>query len=285
MGFFDLAFWQSFTASILYAICFFILERSIKSWKGLYLSPRAFLLILSLSWAIVNIIVISFSYSSKFIPKESLWLFSLLSCLPIIMASWHYLSRLWNLGIIYADPSARNGLDYDKSLFICRNKLDFLGVGAYKLTKSKEFINAIDRCNNQITPIRFLLCHPKGDALKIVAEHAGKPSDDYQKRVLKSLQIIADLKKDQHRNIQVRLYKGNNVENLPMYRLMFINDDLCLCSYTVWGEGDGSQLPQLHLRKMPYRRNTDSFYYAMRNYFEWLWKNSSEWDFDLSKIQ
>ena len=64
---------------------------------------------------------------------------------------------------------------------------------------------------------------------------------------------------------------------------MFIDDHMCLASYNVFGEGDGSQLPQLLVGK-PAReqRETSSFYYAFWHYYETLWRQAveSEWDFE-----
>jgi hypothetical protein len=61
---------------------------------------------------------------------------------------------------------------------------------------------------------------------------------------------------------------------------MFIDRQLCLCSYNVFGEGDGSQLPQLHLAKAALSaRDTTTLYYPFDLYFSWLWNLSESWDF------
>jgi hypothetical protein len=59
---------------------------------------------------------------------------------------------------------------------------------------------------------------------------------------------------------------------------MFIDDALCLVSYNVYGQGDGSQFPQLHV--MSRSEVTRSFYYAFQNYYEQLWKSAEEWNFE-----
>ncbi len=47
-----------------------------------------------------------------------------------------------------------------------------------------------------------------------------------------------------------------------------------------FGEGDGSELPQLHItRTVPRGTEGQSIYYAFHNYFEQLWSDAKEWDY------
>jgi len=71
---------------------------------------------------------------------------------------WSQLRQFWDVGLIGADRTIRGGLDYTRSLKMCRNSLSFLGVGARKLTEhAPEFENAMQRCNRPNRPIRLLL--------------------------------------------------------------------------------------------------------------------------------
>jgi len=118
----------------------------------------------------------------------------------------------------------------------------FLGTGAAKLTREDEFENAIRRCRPE-QPIRFLLCKPTYDFLIEAARRFGVDRDEYKTIVTNSLRKIAELK-EKYKNIEVRFYS-----QFQVFRLMFIDDSICLVSYNVMGEGDGSQLPQLHILK------------------------------------
>jgi hypothetical protein len=102
---------------------------------------------------------------------------------------------------------------------------------------------------------------------------------EYKKRVQESLERLASFKLDRGMNIEVRFYPSLANRDLQLFRMMFINDELCLLSYNVIGEGDGSQLPQLHLTNFTHTRNVESFYYPFREYFEKLWVDSLPWDF------
>ena len=62
---------------------------------------------------------------------------------------------------------------------------------------------------------------------------------------------------------------------------MFTDDSVCLLSYNITGEGDGSKLPQLYIVKHPQtQRVGNSLYYPFERYFDSLWEASVPWDFE-----
>jgi len=155
-------------------------------------------------------------------------------------------------------------MNYERALKACNNQLEFLGIGAWKLTKEKEFEQTIRRCNRRNVPIRFLLTKPENPLLVQAAKQYGINSKEYQSRVRESLRKIADFK-NKNINIQVRFYPSQNKRDTPIFRLMFINDSLCLVSYHVFGEGDGSQQPQLHLKKST-KNGIKSHFFMLLNF-------------------
>ena len=58
--------------------------------------------------------------------------------------------------------------------------------------------------------------------------------------VKESLRFIASLRDREQKNITVRFY-----QQFPAFRLMFIDDAICLMSYYIMGKGDGSKLPPI----------------------------------------
>ena len=186
---------------------------------------------------------------------------------------WQQRDAFRTVGIRGADKQINQGIDYKKSLRVCQNVLSFLGIGAAKLTSEAEFEKAIGRCRQERS-IRLLLCKPTHDSLVEAARRFGRTDEAYQKKVKDSLRKIATLK-ERYPNIEVRFYS-----DFQIFRLMFIDDSLCLVSYNVMGEGDGSQLPQLHVFKPSQtERVENSFYYPLEIYFEQLWKSSETWNF------
>ncbi len=206
----------------------------------------------------------------------NIWWFILpafLTSIAVAIYWWRALGQFWHVGLRGADRSILTGVDYNSALRLCRNYIDFLGVGASKLTHEPEFVSAVLRCRQDV-PIRFLLLSPSDDSLKAAAKRAGKAEGEYRDLVLSSLRILADLKARRNINLEVRFYKEE-----PILRLMFIDRSICLLSYNNFGEGDGSQLPQLHVAKSPEaRREVESFYYPLELYFRRLWDSSEPWE-------
>jgi hypothetical protein len=200
---------------------------------------------------------------------------STVSFLVAAFFTWKELNQFWKIGLIGADEQIAAGVDFKRSLDLCSNSVDFLGVGASKLTKeSVPFDRAMQRCHRIHTPIRFLLSAPTNPQLRKIAQQAGVDPEEYQRTVRESLRIIAHQKVDRARNIEVRFY-----DKLPLFRLMFIDGWLCLASHYVFGEGEGSQLPQLHIRRKRSERDVRSLYEPFRRYFEELWDEATVWDF------
>lgn len=187
---------------------------------------------------------------------------------------WIELRRFWDVGIVGVDRTVVGGIDYRRSLALCRNSLDFLGIGASKLTDLRdEFEKAVNRCHREDRAVRFLLSAPNAESLVRMARQAGRMEDEYQRRVRGSLEHLAELKLRRAKNLEIRLYSET-----PLFRLMFIDDSLCLATPYVLGEGDGSRLPQLHLHRRSMRRDVNTLYSAFKRYFERLWESAERWD-------
>lgn len=201
--------------------------------------------------------------------------FLVISLIPIAIIVGSELNQFWKIGLVGADQEVRTGIDYVKALSMCQNSLDFLGIGAGKLVQNQsEFKLAIDRCNREDRPVRLLLIQPTDPGLERIAKMAGKDPQAYRKGVMESLRFIARLRNEDQKNIQVRLYK-----DFQAFRLMLINDSICLMSYYILGKGDGSNLPQLHIVKTASALDVESLYYGFSTYFGKMWDDSQEWNF------
>jgi hypothetical protein len=220
-------------------------------------------------WVVLNIVL---ALCTQIWP----W-FLAISLIPIAIIVGSELNQFWKIGLVGADKEVRAGIDYVNALRMCQNSLDFLGIGAGKLVQNQnEFKAAIDRCNREDRPVRLLLIQPTDPGLERIAKMAGKDPQAYRKGVIETLRFIARLRNEEHKNIQVRLYK-----DFQAFRLMLINDSICLISYYVLGKGDGSNLPQLHIVKTASARDVDSLYYGFSAYFGKIWDDhdSQEWNF------
>jgi hypothetical protein len=193
---------------------------------------------------------------------------------PLLMGAAVFLElrALWAAGIRGADASVKTGIDYKTALDLCHNHIDFLGTGAAKLTGEDTFEAVLARCRDDQV-LRFLLTKPDTDTLADAAKRYGRDRDEYARLVLGSLRKLADIKSRRALgHLEVRFY-----DRPPPFRLMFIDHSLCLVSPNVYGRGDGSQLPQLHVANSA--TSGESIYRAFEMYFDDLWGRSVAWDF------
>jgi hypothetical protein len=225
--------------------------------------------------AVASLFVILNLLSKRFLPQG----FMVFVAITLVIMAWvvyRELNQFWQIGIVGADRETRKGLNYARALSMCTSSLEFLGIGASKLRAQQDaFQEAIDRCSRPDRPILFLLCRPDSEGLRSSARSASRAEDEFKNGVLDSLRTLAKLRNDRAKNIRVRLYT-----EFPVFRLMFINDEVCLASHYFLGKGgDGSETPQLHIVRSSASRDIESLYYGFRSYFERIWESSEEWDF------
>ena len=136
-----------------------------------------------LCWLVFNVAYV------YYFPKFSV-VFVFVSCCVFAWIAWSELRQFWRIGLVGADAQIRSGLDFEKALSLVSNSLDFLGIGAAKMTaEGAAFESAIERCQRPERPVRFLLCRPDHEGLAEMARSASADNDQhsYQKRVQSSL--------------------------------------------------------------------------------------------------
>jgi len=199
-------------------------------------------------------------------------IFSLLS----ISFQW----RLASIGIHSAQSSVSSGTDYSAALNLCRDNFALLGTGAYKLVSERDFEQTLLKCTNSRNPIRLLLSHPDNPLIRDAEQRAGVAPGTYRHKLVSSLEILQRLRKERSANFEVRFYKVVTERDFENFRMMFIDDDILLLSYNVYGNEDaGRNTPQLVLFKSGMKSSSGGFYSAFRGYFERLWNSSNSWDF------
>ncbi len=189
--------------------------------------------------------------------------------------------RYSNIGITGIDKTAEDGLTPKKSLDMITTNLSFFGVGANKLTKEEDaFASAISRVNSRRNKVRLILCHPNNKSIKEIALRSKKSEDAYRKNIISSLKIISRLVNEHKYRIEVRFYKCDNCDKMPIFRIMLINDRHCVLSYYQFSSTHkGEKMTQLHLQK----QDSDDYfglYSAFEEFFneEWDKLENDKWD-------
>lgn len=199
--------------------------------------------------------------------------------------SLYLLHRINRLGIVDVFMRTAGGIDYRASLTRPRHSFDFLGVGAHKLTSIPEFREMIVRCAKAGRPVRLLLSPPDNPVLRNIASRTGIDRHTYASRVRDSLKIIADLAIKEGFNIEVKFYHAESEADFQQFRLIFIDDRICVMSYTIWDDQEGRSNPQVVLNAGQSERSSHSLYYTFKDYFERMWTDQKTSSVDLQKYR
>jgi hypothetical protein len=183
------------------------------------------------------------------------------------------LSDVAKVGITNAYLTTRQGISAEASLKQVRKDLSFLGIGAKKLTDSPEFEKMLQRCKESGGTVRFLLSHPDNKALEEVAKRNDRDDLSYRSRVKESIREIFSKTSRSGINFEVRTYDLHQKIALPHFRLMFIDDKLCIFSQVFWSKGEGLDNPQLILTKSK-GAIEGSLFWGYRQYFTDLWDHA-----------
>ncbi len=193
----------------------------------------------------------------------------------ILFGCWTIFKRMYIAGISEVDDTVEGGITYKKSLDLSDQSIRFLGVGAHKLTQLDEFHEAIERCEQNGTGEKsFLICDPRSAALAKMEQRNQQNQGNYKEKIIETLREILKLK-SQHYNIKVYLYSSENIEDIPVFRLFFINSDSVLVSfYAVNRNNDaGKKLPQIRFTRTG---NNSTFFFAFENYYKNILSSSQE---------
>lgn len=188
----------------------------------------------------------------------------------------YVLKDLSRVGIINSFRSTSSGVTPEKSLRLVKNSVDFLGIGAKKLTDSPEFSKMVERCRESGGKVRLLLSSPKNAALAKLAARNGRDPQSYSSRVKESIGQALHIREKLGPDVVViKLYELGSEFALPHFRLMFIDKRICVFSHLVWNEKEGLDNPQLIIRSNRGKGDEEeSLYAAYNKYFEDLWDAS-----------
>src|ERR1700752_4987990 len=125
----------SFWISIVAGVVLLVLDAALK-WAHARLAlgnpgyRRVILATVGLFWICLNTAFVHFFGAGAA-------LFILLSSAVLIWIVYSELSQFWRIGLVGADRQIRSGIDFRRALRMASSSLDFLGIGAAKLTSER----------------------------------------------------------------------------------------------------------------------------------------------------
>jgi hypothetical protein len=204
------------------------------------------------------------------------WL-SIISMLALSLTTL-YILRLRKMGISSADAEIARGLDYKTALNRITDELDFVGIGAAKLThNADEFTAALERIKTHKGTARLLLCDPRGPILDSLERISNVRTGDYLVTVQSSFALLRKLSERFGPTLQIRVYKPTTDKDLITLRLMFLNKSICLLSQNVLGkvQKEGRSTPQLLIDKANFFGSGPTLYTAFSELFDQMWNRAN----------
>jgi len=203
--------------------------------------------------------------TSEYIYPYSLTVFALMAVSVLTIRGYS------TVGIVDAYTTTIGGIDYKRALKMSKSSIDFLGIGGEKLTSEPEFEQAMMRCASSGRKVRFLLSPPSNPVLEKIARQNGTSAGAYGDKVRDSVRTIARVCRTRSLDIEVRYYPASFDKDYQLFRLMFINNNWCLWSWTVWGPHLGKNNPQVLLENRDSQSPNPTAYKAFKDHFETLW--------------
>lgn len=191
-----------------------------------------------------------------------------------------------SLGISTAYRSTEEGLGFEQSLTMATSSIDFLGIGAAKLTeRTVAFDAAMKRCASGGKTVRLLLSDPSNPLLQTLAARNDISTDRYARNVRDSLRRIARLVSDNKLDIQVRFYPSQGNKDFKTFRLMFVDNKVCIWSWAIWDTTLGRNNPQVILLNKADGSSDCLAYRAFHDHFNRLWEDGAVRPADLSQYR
>lgn len=161
------------------------------------------------------------------------------------------------IGLLKVFPFAKKSIK--ETLQTPSKSFRFLGVSAEFVVNSDIFKKVVKKkITQEDCRFEFLLLSPNATtALRQHAASEGVPEGELRDRIKLFSTVLQVFGSNCRNNIDAFFY-----EELPIFRLVFVDDDICYVSYYGAKGKKGIDTPQLMLRK-----TNDSLYNAFSNYY------------------
>lgn len=230
--------------------------------------------ILVVSIIAIAFLAIGFSFHNAMTSAGIVWL-GFISLIAVSAHLLRELSAFWGIGFNYI-TSTVSRTTYRDTMDRTTTSFALIGTNAFSFCDLPEFAAMLKRVRESRGRVRLLLADPSSQALSEAAVTRNKPPHEYQDQARYALGRIRQLCESVGAQIEVRTYRAERMDELPIFRTMLVNDAEAVASVAVYGRGDGGQsLPQIFARKMTSPRESPRCMYSVLNrYFESFWDNS-----------
>jgi len=238
-----------------------------KNKRGAILYDRRYLILFQsitvLTLSLITYLIFKKTFTENGVISLLLVCFSLL--LYIIFSE---LLGFWRIGLTHITSKISKDT-YKRAFNSTHKNFSLVGTNAYNFAKLEEFERMLKRIKECRGSTRLLLAHPSSRGLKEAARNRGLKDNYYQNQAKISLGHLINLRNTLGLNLDIALYHANSIENLPIFRSMFLDDSFCVASIAVYGREDhGSVFPQIYAKStVPVGNAPKSMYNVVYRYF------------------
>jgi hypothetical protein len=195
---------------------------------------------------------------------------------PVFILCGYLLLGLYSASIVKVDFGASTGISFAQSMNRCTKSFRFLGVGAAKLTVEEDAFRAMAaRCIQNGRSPQFLLCDPASPVIEKLEGIAQVRRKNFSGKVEKSYAAIRAIEGELAVTLDIRQYLAADYDAMPLFRLIFIDDEYCLASGGHYGKANhGVDIPQLLIS----RDQSPALFTALDRYFTHAWAKGTPWD-------
>jgi len=230
---------------------------------------QVFLILLTL----VSTLIIFFDVLSK-LKCVLLISFTFILILALVLRE---LMMFWHVGLNHITSSIAK--DTYSRAFNSTNSIFYLvGTNAFSFSNLKEFEEMLKRIKQNSGHAKILLADPNCRGLSEAARNRNCKDNLYQNQGKISLGQIVDLKRKLGVSLEIKLYDASCIEELPIFRSMFLDGYFCIASIAVYGREDhGKSFPQIFSKNNNHEEKTSkSMYNVVHRYFQRLWDSSQD---------
>lgn len=204
--------------------------------------------------------------------KSGIITLCLLSTFLMLSLLFREIIMFWNVGLSHITSKIAKDT-YRRAFNSTNHSFYLLGTNAFSFSNLPEFEQMLKRIRQCRGDVKILVADPQSNGLTEAARIRNCMDDLYQNQGKRSIGQLLDLKYKYGIKMEIRVYNAKNVEELPIFRSMFLDRRYCISSIAVYGREDhGRNFPQIFSKSSSNRNSAPkSMYNLVYRYFLGEW--------------
>lgn len=252
-----------------------LIKKAIFNSKKAYLYDKRFLVLIQCFLVFFTALIILY-FNFHLLSKQGITILLLVLCFILFYLIFNETTKFWSLGL--SNVTSQIAKDtYSRAFKLTNNSFCLVGTNAFSFSNLIEFEQMLKRIRESSGHAKFVLADPDCIGLVEAARNRNLAENIYQNQAKISLGKIVDIKKRLGINIEIRIYNACSIDDLPIFRSMFLDDQFCIASISVYGREDhGKSFPQIFAKNNTNRTEIPkTMYNVVYRYFRSLWNSSN----------